>query len=275
MALQECMNGHLYDTSMYATCPYCSGGVNSGAPRVDFGGGGYVPTMGLDDGGGIGKTVAASGAVPGGGGYDMNGGYNGGGYDMGYNGGGYGGYNGGGYDAGGVVSGQGELGHTVAPKAYQENIEDKKKDKKKEEEENKTVAIGFGPKKEKLDNDPVCGWLVCVEGKGKGKDYRIYGRNNTIGRDEKMDICIKDDPAISREKHARLAYDMKHNTFNLIPAEATNNPYVNDEPVYVPTKLEAYDVIELGESKFVFVPFCCDRFTWQNASTKGEEKDVK
>ena len=28
MALTECANGHLYDTDMYATCPYCNGGSN-------------------------------------------------------------------------------------------------------------------------------------------------------------------------------------------------------------------------------------------------------
>ena len=253
MALQECMNGHLYDTSMYASCPYCSGGVNSGAPRVDFGNGGYVPTMGLDNGSGIGKTVAASGAVPMGGGM--------GGYDMG-------GYNNGGYDTGGgAVLPPNEIGATVAPAAYRKKEEEKKKE---EEDTGKTVAVFKKNAKVGEDTDPVCGWLVCIEGKSKGKDFRIYGRNNTIGRDEKMDICIKDDPAISREKHARLAYDVKHNAFSLIPAEAANSPYVNDEPVYVPTKLEAYDVIELGESKFVFVPFCCDRFKWQESNAKGE-----
>ena len=184
-----------------------------------------------------------------------------GGYDMG-------GYNNGGYDAGGgAVLPPNEIGATVAPAAYRKKEEEKKKE---EEDTGKTVAVFRKNAKVGEDTDPVCGWLVCIEGKSKGKDFRIYGRNNTIGRDEKMDICIKDDPAISREKHARLAYDVKHNAFSLIPAEAANSPYVNDEPVYVPTKLEAYDVIELGESKFIFVPFCCDRFTWQESNVKGE-----
>jgi hypothetical protein len=39
---------------------------------------------------------------------------------------------------------------------------------------------------------------------------------------------------------------------------------VAGEPIYVPYKLEAYEQIELGETKLVFVPFCNDRFNWQD-----------
>jgi hypothetical protein len=36
----------------------------------------------------------------------------------------------------------------------------------------------------------------------------------------------------------------------------------------VPSVLEAYDVIELGESRFVFVPLCNDRFDWKDGLKK-------
>ncbi len=150
-----------------------------------------------------------------------------------------------------------EIGATVAPLSYR---------KKQEEDIGKTV--GVFQKKMKLE--PVVGWLVCIEGVDKGRDYRIWAKNNTIGRSEKMDICIKGDTTISRENHARLAYDEKHNQFHLIPAESTNNIYLNDEPIYIPTKLGSYDVIEFGESRFLFVPFCNERFTWKNGAEQGE-----
>lgn len=123
----------------------------------------------------------------------------------------------------------------------------------------KTVAVY----QKGLSREPVAGWLVCVEGAEKGKDYRIAAKNNSIGRSETADICIKGDQMVSRENHARLSYDGKHNKFYLIPGESTNNLYVNDEPVYVPTLLKRGDVIELGEGKFIFVPFCDDAFDWQ------------
>ena len=111
--------------------------------------------------------------------------------------------------------------------------------------------------------EPVVGWFVCIEGAEKGKDYRILAKNNSIGRSEKMDICIKKDDTISRENHAKIAYDEKHNTFHLIPGDSANNIYIGEDPVYVPTKLQAKDVVELGETKLMFVPFCNDDFTWK------------
>lgn len=151
----------------------------------------------------------------------------------------------------------GEIGATVAPSDYKS---------KHKEEEDSLKTVGIFQKSMKLE--PVVGWLVCIDGPDKGKDFRIYARNNTIGRNEKMDICIKGDTTISRENHARLAYDGKHNNFHLIPAESTNNIYINDEPIYLPTKLESYDLIELGDSKFTFVPLCCEKFTWQDGLNK-------
>lgn len=148
-----------------------------------------------------------------------------------------------------------ELGKTVAPESF----------RKAQEQENKTVAVF----QKHMNLDPVVGWLVCIEGPEKGKDYRLWSKINTIGRSDSMDICIKD-PTISKENHARLAYDPKHNNFRLIPGNSTNNIYLNDEPIYTPMMLAAYDVIELGDSKLVFVPFCCDRFTWTADTPRGE-----
>jgi hypothetical protein len=149
-----------------------------------------------------------------------------------------------------------DLGVTVAPSEYM----NRNNDGKKEEDTGKTVAVF----QKSMHIEMVVGWLVCTEGSDKGKDYRIYAKNNSIGRSEKMDICIKGDNTISRENHARIAYDERHNAFHLIPGESANNIYVAGEPIYVPYKLEAYEQIELGETKLVFVPFCNDRFNWQD-----------
>ncbi len=199
MALQECANGHLYDTDQYPTCPYCSGGANV----INFAASSEV-----------GKTVAATNAV---------------------------------------IPPISEVGSTVAPQAYM-----------KKEESSADIGKTVGVFQKKMHFEPVVGWLVCIEGPEKGKDFRIYGKNNTVGRSEKMDICIKGDTTISRENHARLAYDEKHNAFHLIPAESTNTIYLNDEPVYVPAKLTSRDIIEFGEGKFMFVPLCDDNFTWKD-----------
>lgn len=166
---------------------------------------------------------------------------------------------GGGFGSAPGVSSGSEIGATIAPQSYR---------RQKEEEENTGKTVGVFQKSMNLE--PIVGWLVCIDGPDKGKDFRIWAKNNTIGRSEKMDICMKGDTTITRENHARLAYDEKHNNFHLIPAENTNNIYVNDEPTYVPLRLKSYDLIEFGDSKFVFVPFCNENFTWQDGLKQGD-----
>ena len=116
--------------------------------------------------------------------------------------------------------------------------------------------------------DPVVGWLACVAGPSRGKSYTIRGGVNSIGRSERMDIVITGDLKISAENHAKISYSDKHNRFNLLPGEGRNIVYLNDEEVFTPMPLNAYDLIDFGETKLLFVPLCGERFTW-----KTEEKD--
>jgi hypothetical protein len=114
---------------------------------------------------------------------------------------------------------------------------------------------------------PVVGWLVCIEGPDKGRSYELYLKTNTIGRSYMRDVYLKNDMTISRYQ-AKIAYDERHNLFALLPAENTNPIYLNDEPVYSPGKIQAYDCIEFGKSKYVFVPLCSSRFNWKDGLTE-------
>ena len=136
-----------------------------------------------------------------------------------------------------------------------------------QERDNRTV----GEFKRKLGYEPVVGWLVCVEGPEVGKDYRLFGRINSIGRAEGNDVVLAQEHTVSQKNHVRLAYDAKHNNFQLIPGEGTNVTYLNDEPLYVPQKLNAYDVLEMGATKLIFVPLCRERFRWPEKRTGGAE----
>lgn len=53
--------------------------------------------------------------------------------------------------------------------------------------------------RKKMGIDPVVGWLVCVEGPEKGRDYRIRSERNGIGRGSDMAISIQGDEAISEK----------------------------------------------------------------------------
>ncbi len=117
--------------------------------------------------------------------------------------------------------------------------------------------------KSKIGLEPVVGWLVCIDGPDKGRDYRIKSQRNFIGRDPKMDICIPSDEQVSRENHAVISYDPRNNGFKLVPGDSRGITYLGGESVDFPVALKAYDLVEIGRSKLLFVPFCSEKFRWQ------------
>ncbi|MBU8878508.1 FHA domain-containing protein [Bacillus sp. FJAT-29790] len=123
----------------------------------------------------------------------------------------------------------------------------------------KTIAVI----RKQMGIDPVVGWLVCIEGPDKGKDFRIRSERNFIGRSEKMDISITGDEAISRENHAIVSYSPKKQQFRVYPGESRGLVYLNDEEVITADELKLYDIIELGKTKLMFVPFCSGQFQWE------------
>jgi hypothetical protein len=113
--------------------------------------------------------------------------------------------------------------------------------------------------------EPVCGWLVCIEGAQRGLDYKIRTGKNFIGRADDMDIQILRDNTISRRNHAILVYDPKNRNTVLLPGESSGIAYLNGDAVYIPQELNAYDIVELGKSKFLFIPFCGEHFEWKDS----------
>ena len=113
---------------------------------------------------------------------------------------------------------------------------------------------------------PVTGWLVCICGEAKGKSYNIVSGLNYVGRRKDMDICIEGDISISRYRHAVVEYSEERKEFLLRLGESKEKIYITRDRqkriLEGTIKLEAYDVITLGRTELMFVPFCGDRFTW-------------
>ncbi len=118
---------------------------------------------------------------------------------------------------------------------------------------------------ETIGINPVVAWFVCVEGKEKGRDYRILDGNNKIGRSNKMDICILGDDTISREDEAIVTYAAAVKKYYLVAGTGGNVVYVNDEPLLVSQSREllAYDRIRLGKTTLLFIPLCGEKFQWE------------
>lgn len=135
-----------------------------------------------------------------------------------------------------------------------------------QEETAAAKPAGFEPPVEILqeEEEPVCGWLVCIEGARVGKDYKIHRGKNFVGRGDDMDIQIIGDNEINRKNHTVIVYDPKKLNTVILPGDSAGLAYLNEEPVYVPTELKPYDTISMGKSRFLFVPLCGTSFSWDD-----------
>lgn len=230
MNMKTCPKGHFYDGDTNTTCPTCAAD-NRGNMMGEFGatepveGGGF---SGFDN---IGATepVGGFGGFPGGGATAPASGFTG---TMPPTNG---------FDSGETMN----FFESKAPGVDNYNDE--------------TMAVNPGMV---AGFTPVVGWLVCIEGPDRGHDYRIRTGYNQIGRAEHMDICIRGDKQISREKHALIAYDETEKVFFFGPSDGKNIVRVNGKMVMVPTELKPYDILKVGTSQLIFVPLCGEHFNW-------------
>lgn len=127
------------------------------------------------------------------------------------------------------------------------------------------VAVGA------FDQDPVVGWLVIIGGPGLGSFRPVFEGNNTIGRSASQRIPIDfGDDAISSEEQAYLRYDSAERGFLFVPNLAkTNIVSVNGKRPTAAVPLVAMDVIAMGRTQLVFVPFCGAEFDWSELSDKA------
>lgn len=113
----------------------------------------------------------------------------------------------------------------------------------------------------------AAGWLVVIEGPGRGCTREIYFGMNSIGRGSEERIALDfGDTTISREAHAYLVFDEKQSDFYLQHGGKSNLVRLNGAPVLAPQPLKNGDTIEIGDTKLRFVPLCGDDFTWEAAT---------
>ena len=116
---------------------------------------------------------------------------------------------------------------------------------------------------QRSSKDPVVGWLVVIDGPGKGSSLRLGMGQNSIGRGEPSRVRINfGDDQISRSGHATITYDPKGNSFHIQPGTGPNLTYLGDDPVLGPTRLPDRTKIALGATTLRFVALCDEGFTW-------------
>jgi hypothetical protein len=124
-----------------------------------------------------------------------------------------------------------------------------------------TVRVG-AIAKAGIKTEPVAGWLVCLEGPDRGRDYRLHMEKNFIGRAANMDVVLDGDTTVSREKHAIVIFDPRKKIFWAVPGDASGLVYLNGDIVNSPAQMKAHDILEVGHTRLALIPFCGDRYSW-------------
>ena len=132
--------------------------------------------------------------------------------------------------------------------------------------ESKTVSFYSNA----IGTEPVVGWLVCIEGNHMGEGFTLKSGRNFIGRATGMDVVLSGDSTVSREKHAIVLYDPEYHKFLVQPGDARELCYMNDQLVLNSVEIGVNDIIKVGATRLMFVPFCTNVFNWSMVK-KNEE----
>ena len=115
--------------------------------------------------------------------------------------------------------------------------------------------------------DPPVGWLIAVQGPGRGRVATLGIGANSIGRDSAERVPLDyGDQKISRRNHGVITYDPRGRKFYVQPGSGQNLTYVNDEPVLAPRELEPLTHVQMGDTVLRFVPLCGAGFSWDDES---------
>ncbi len=117
-----------------------------------------------------------------------------------------------------------------------------------------------------MAEDPVVGWVVVIDGPGRGQARAVGYGMNSIGRGPTERISLEfGDEQMSRTGHAVLTYDPRSRKFYLQHGGGRNLTYLGDQAVLTPTEIVSNTDILIGRTKLRFIALCGPDFDWQDA----------
>lgn len=110
----------------------------------------------------------------------------------------------------------------------------------------------------------VVGWLVVVEGPGRGMSRPLGYGMNPVGREEDSGVRLDfGDEEISRKAHCQIAYDHKNQKFYIQHGGGQNLTYLGNEPVLSSSELPGESTISIGNTTLKFIQLCGGDFDWE------------
>jgi hypothetical protein len=119
--------------------------------------------------------------------------------------------------------------------------------------------------------DPVVGWLVVVDGPGRGSSLPIYYGQNSIGRGPEQRVSIDfGDQRISRDAHAYVIYDDQQRKFYIRDNGKSNLVRHKGNVVMAPTEIADRDELRIGDTTLMFIALCNTSFDWLAADEQSK-----
>ncbi len=100
---------------------------------------------------------------------------------------------------------------------------------------------------------PIAGWLLVLNGKQKGEDFRLREGKNTIGTAPDCEVRIVEDHI--SEKHAVITVKRASDTggaYSVVDLDSTNGTTLNDGEAVDRAELVDNDTITFGTTRCKF-----------------------
>ena len=118
------------------------------------------------------------------------------------------------------------------------------------------------------------GWLLVVEGPGRGHSFAIVAGMSQIGRGADQTVQLDfGDTAISRNNHAAVVFDSETGEFMLGHGGKANIVRLNGKPVISNETLQDGDKIKIGDTTLQLKALCGPDFNWTSDDADGEEHE--
>lgn len=110
----------------------------------------------------------------------------------------------------------------------------------------------------------TAGWLVVIEGPGRGLIYPVGYGVNTIGRSASNRICLDfGDAQTSSEAQCTVTFDPDDGVFYAAGGKGVNLTKHNGRPLSAAnSSLNDRDLIRFGETTLMFIALCNADFRW-------------
>ncbi|MFN3169476.1 MAG: hypothetical protein ACE37E_02140 [Hyphomicrobiales bacterium] len=112
---------------------------------------------------------------------------------------------------------------------------------------------------------PLVGWLVVVDGPGRGTGIPFGAGMNAIGRGADNAVVLDfGDEEIADDPHAFIVYDDENRSFHITHAGQNSVVRLDDQPLLEAKEIDTGAKVRIGQTTLRFMAFCGPGFDWSS-----------